>query len=351
MKRLAVVIAVITGLGILAGFVPARANMCDDIAAELNATDERIRDARGVVQSVTNTSAQGPLEQAEQLQRQAWDLFRTIDCGNPQQATILLAQVKQLTLQAREKALDASKTGRTAEQYQNSLRQRLEQASELIVRAREMLGGVSIAGHLSSLESASEALDHAWELYEGGQYRAALRLCSQVEQTARKVIDAASLDLRVAAQFEYQVELVRQGIERARNLLLSCHSEAAPGYLAQAQEALDQALQLQAQGGSQMALQALQNARKLAGQATRECRGGQPLQDRYERLRADADRLSAKAEPGDEVSGRFLATSYEQLKLAADYMAQNNSTSAAAALRAAELTLEQLKRHLRDSEL
>jgi hypothetical protein len=350
MKRTAIVVTLMVALGVVAGVVQVRADMCDDIATELNATDERIRDAREVVQSVTNTSAQGPLQQAEQLQLQAWELFRTINCNDPG-ATNLLAQVKQLTLQAREKAFEAAKAGRTAEQYQNSLRQRLEQASDLLVRAREVIGGVAIAGHLSSLESAREALDHAWEMYQGGQYRAALRLCSQVEETARRIIDAASLDLRSAAQFEHQADMVRDGIERAQQLLINCRSGEAPGYLSQAQEAFDQALQLHAQGGSQMALKALQNARKLASQATRECRGGQPMQDRYERLRDDADRLSAKAEPGDEVSGRFLATSYEQLKLAADYIAQKNTTSAAAALRAAELTLQQLKRHLRDSEL
>jgi hypothetical protein len=89
----------------------------------------------------------------------------------------------------------------------------------------------------------------------------------------------------------------------------------------------------------------------LANRAGEECGGSGTLEQRYERLRAQADRLAEQIERGDENAQRMLNTAREQLDLAHRHLNSGDVNGATAALRAAQLTLNQLQRHVGSGNL
>jgi tetratricopeptide (TPR) repeat protein len=218
--------------------------------------------------------------------------------------------------------------------------------------AREAISGGGPVGHRfgGMLETARNTLDRAWGLYRNGQYRAALKLVNQVEETLRKIIASARRDYQHEGQFERMTEFVRKGLDRVQGMLSGCDSEIARQLLDRAREAFRQATDLHAQGKPRMALRALQNARKLGEQAARECRGGHTLNSRYERLLSETDRLAEEVPTADDAGRRLIQMVYDQLKMAAEHLEAGKTASAAASLKAAELTLGQLRRHLADGD-
>ncbi len=317
----------------------------DRVRAELERTDQIIDHARELISQSEYAGARIILEAAVKIQSEAWQVFR--DATRPSD----LAIAKRLTLQAREQAQRAISSGHAAEDNVSALQSKLERVTEMLSQARNMAGGHGDARHRSVLDAASDLLDRAWEMYRDGQYRAALKLANQAEQTARKVVDAAQQQQQQLGQLDRQTQMIRDGLDRIEATLAECQSEVAEKLMEQAREAYRRAGQLRGENRLTAAIQSLKNARKLAEQATRECRGGQSLTQRYERLSAEADRLAEQVAPSDEQARKLLALVREQLDLAKGYLDSGDTKSATAAMRAAELTLGQLTRHLGQSDM
>lgn len=328
-------------------FVSAQTGMRDQdrIRAELERTDQIIDHARELISQSNYAGARIILEAAVKIQSEAWKVFR--DATRPSD----LAVAKRLTLQAREQAQRAVSSGHAAEDNASSLQNKLERTTEMLSQARSMAGGHGNSRHQSVLDAAADLLDRAWEMYRNGQYRAALKLVNQAEETARKVVSATQQQQQRLGQLDRQAEMIRGGLDRVEATLAGCQSEVAQKLMEQAREAHRLAIQLRGEDRFSAAIQSLKNARKLAEQAARECRGGQSLSQRYDRLTAEADRLTDQVLPSDEQARKLFDLIREQLDLAKDYLDSGDTKSATAAMRAAELTLGQLRRHLGQSDM
>ncbi|MFH1687900.1 MAG: hypothetical protein ABIE70_10330 [bacterium] len=344
MSKKLLLTATMIGLLALGTVALAQNSMSDGVRALLERTDQVIEQAQEVISASNTPVAANSLQTALDLQDRAWRHYRS----GPE-SSMELAAAKRLTLQALEIAQKAISKGRENNQSENSLLQKLEQTTTLVESAEELAGNHGSEVRSSVLESIRSTLNRAWEFYYNGQYRPALKLCNQVQQTARKVISSVNGGSRQQAQFERRSEFVMKDLERVQAAIADCNSERAPALLDQAWQSYTMATHLYDQGRFEAALKALPKARKLAEQAARECRGGQTIEGRLDRLTIEADRISEQVGASDEQGQKLLDLIQEQLKLAADYIEDGNTASATAALRGAELTLGQLKRHLKDS--
>ena len=310
------------------------------VEAELMRTDEILDRAGEAVRQTDATKARLAYEQAVRIQRGdngAWHQFRM---GQ----NYVLAY--QLTTQARERAQAAMAAARTTQQNENALLNRLERANQLMEQVREALGGTDNDGLRALYESARENLNQAWRFYRSQQLRASLKLANQVERAARKMLAVANHENRADATYQRRVENVRRYMEQAGEMMNGCDSESAARLMEQAREMFRRAQALAGEGNQEAALQALQNARQFAARAARECGGQERLEQRYEQLRVRADRISEQAEPGDDVVRSLLDRAYQQLDLARGYLDNDDYESALAALKAAQLALNEAQRQL-----
>jgi len=311
----------------------------DKVEAELMRTDEILERAGEAVRQTDATKARLAYEQAVQLQKGdngAWHQFRV--------GKNVLAY--QLTTQARERAQAAMAAARTTQQNENALLNRLERANQLMEQVRESLGGTDNEGLRALYGSARENLNQAWRFYRSQQFRASLKLANQVERAARKMLAVANQENRADATYERRVENVHRYMDQAGEMIGGCDSETAARLMEQAREAFRRAQALAGEGNQKAALKALQNARQFAARAARECGGQERLEQRYEQLRVRADRISEQAEPGNTVVRTLLDRAYQQLDLARGYLDNDEYESALAALKAAQLALNEAQRQL-----
>jgi len=342
--RFTVKICVLVVLGVIAlvGAVTAQGTSenydrpMDALRAELERTDQLIERAGEAVRASQAPAARLSLQAAVDLQAKAW---RAFDNEYPR-----LAQ--RLTMQARDKAKQAIAAGRMTEQSEHVVLNKLERVTELLERARETLADQSDGNYQTILQSATDNYNQAWEFYRSQQYRPAVMLANQAEKALLKLLRAVEGDQRGNLAYERRAEAARELLERARTLAADCGSDRASELVHQADQAYQQGRELADTGKSRAALSALQQARDLANQAIRECRGDEALANRYQRLKDEAERLAEILSPSDDQGQMYLEMTADQLKLAEEALADGRIESAAAALKAAELTLSQLKRYL-----
>lgn len=313
-----------------------RGDSDEALRTELERTDQLIERAKEAVQASQAPVAQLNLDAAISLQAQAWINFEN---ESPRLALTL-------TRQAREKAKRAIASGRMNEQSEQVVLTKLERTTEMLERARELLVDQSDSHYQSILQSAQDNLDKAWEFYRLGRYRAALMLTNQAEKALDKLIRTSSRDTRARRNFERRSEATRQLIDRVRSILTECNSPSAEQLVVHAHEAFERANNFAANDKFQPTIQALKQSRKMASQALRQCQGEDALVKRYERLKNEFERLSDNVTVSDDRGAKFLEMAAEQLRLADDALNNNRREAAAAALKATEMTLAQLKRYL-----
>jgi RNA binding exosome subunit len=308
----------------------------DALRAELERTDQLIEQAREAVQASQAPVAQMNLNAAIDFQTQAWNQFEK---NNLQIAL-------SLTRQASERAKKAIAAGRMSEQGEHVVQAKLERTNEMLERARELLVNQDDSHYRAILESARDNLDKAWEFYRSGQYRAALMLANQAEKALDKLIRTSDRDNRNQLNYERRVEAAQQSLERLRSAIADCESANAQQLAQHASEAFERANNFAATDKFQAAIQALQQSRKMANQALQECRGDDALVSRHEKLNNEIDRLAENVASSDDRGQKFLEMAAEQLRLAQEAFDNDRPETAAAALKACEMTLSQLKRHL-----
>ena len=334
---IAVVWTLAASVPILAqGYQGDRSSLIDALRTELERTDQLIDRAKDAVRASHAPVAQLNLKAAVDLQSKAW---RAFDNDYPRLA-------HRLTMQARDKAKRAIAAGRMIEQSEHVVLNKLERVNEMLERARELLAGRADAGYQAIFRSAQDSHSKAWEFYRSQQYRPAIKLADQAEKALRKLLRNIEGDVRGQMTFDRRAEAAEQLLQRTRTLAADCASVHASELVDQATTAWRRGRELADSGNYQAALRALHQARKLANQATRECRGEDGLRHRFERIKNEADRLDEAIAPSDGQARRFIRQTQEQLELAEEALDKGRTESAAAALKAAELTMNQLKRYL-----
>jgi len=324
-------------IGLLATSGLAQTNaQVGKVRTELERTDEVIERANDAVRSSNTPMAAPPLQKAIKLQKDAWVGFRG------QNYTLAY----RLTMEARDLAKKAIVRSRLTEQGETVVLRKLERAAELLERAKEAMPP-GPDGRLQTIyESAKNNLNRAWEFYRIQQYRAALKLANQVINAGQDILNAANRQIRRYAEFERRSEAVAELIAKTREKIAECGSDDALRLVEQARKMYQLSQEPASEGKYAAALRNLQQARKMAMEASKMCNGVGALSRRHERIKNEADRLAEKISPDNGAAKRLLNQVYEQLQLAEDFINRQQTEAAAAALKAAHLTLNQLKKHL-----
>jgi uncharacterized protein YfcZ (UPF0381/DUF406 family) len=201
-------------------------------------------------------------------------------------------------------------------------------------------------------ESARRNLTQAWEFYRNGQYRPAVKLAAQVEKTARRLIEISNRQQSQRTNFERRLISAKEFIDRIEIEVAGCNSVAASSLIDQAKTSLGMANDLADKGRFEAAVKQLQQARKLASEAADLCGSGsaRDMSSALQRLKSEADLIREEIPRDDETAKRLMEQVFSQLENARQFIANQDSQAAAASLRAAQITLRQLRRYLNNGE-
>lgn len=308
---------------------------------ELERTDELIRRAEEAVRSSNSPSGKLALEQAKRIQGQAWSAFRD---GNYDLAILLTPKARELA----QRAIGAS---RSTEENEDIVLRKLERTTEQMQRLRENLPP-DMPQHLMSLFDATRLnLERAWEFFRAHRYRPAVKLCTQVEKAIHKLLNTIRQDDRRANDFGRRAEKVRELLDRLSERIGDCNNENSASLFDNARKAFQHARELAMQGRMEGARAALHKANQLATKAVESCRGVDGITERLERIKNNADRMRDAISSGDQTAQHLLIQVYRQLELTREHIDSGQHEAAAASLKAAELTLRQLKRYLENGGL
>jgi len=308
----------------------------DKVRTELERTDEVIERAKEAVRSTNAPVAGLALQKAIELQKGAREWFRHRQ----------LSAAYDQTIKAREQAKSALVRCRLTEQGETVVMRKLERAAELLERAKEAMPPGPDGRLRAIYESAKNNLNRAWEFYRIQRYRAALKLANQVINAGQDILNAANRQIRRHAEFERRSEAVAELIAKAREKVVECGSDDALRLVEQAHKMYQLSQEPASEGKYAAALRNLQQARKMAMEASKICNGVGALSRRHDRMKNETDRLAEKVSPDDDTAKRLLNQVYEQLQLAENFINRQQTEAAAAALKAAHLTLNQLKKRL-----
>jgi len=316
-------------------------DLADKLETELARTDEIIERANEIVQTSNSSTARLALEYAIKLQNNSKGEFRM---GQGHYKNSL-----ELTIRARVRAQEAINAARHTSQSESVTLRKLEKAEELLDRVNQALTenpDNSVAG---VYRSARDNLDKAWELYRSNQMQGSLKLADQVERTLLKLIKMANQLNNDAKNYDHRSEILREALERAAELTNECDSENALRLLEQAREKYLNAESMASETKYQAALKNLQLAREFTSRATSLCQNTEALERRYQHLKEQTDQLAEQIGRGRESANNLLNQIRKQLELTRQNLDENNSESATAAIKAAQLSYDQLKRTLENS--
>lgn len=321
-----------------------RLSQTERLRTELEQTDEWIKRAEEAVQSSNSPTGKLALEKAKQLQELAWTSFHKRSRAGYEAAAMFTKQARELA----QRAIGAS---RLTEENEDIILRKLERTTEQMQRLREHLPP-DMPVHVKSLFNAARLnLERAWEFFRAHRFRPAVKLCTQVEKTVHKLLNMVRQDDRQSNDFDRRAEKVRELLERLGERIGDCENENAAALFDNARKAFQHARELAMQGRIKGARAALHKANQLATMAAESCRGVEGIAGRMERIKNNADRMRDAIQPGDETAQRLLNQVYRQLELTKEHIESGQHEAAAASLKAAELTLRQLKRHLENGGL
>ncbi|UCC43938.1 MAG: hypothetical protein JSU65_12625 [Candidatus Zixiibacteriota bacterium] len=308
----------------------------DRTRTELERTDQILERAREAVYASPTPNGEAAMGQATRLREASWESFTAHMYG----------QAMEQTKAARQYAEQAIAAGRSAEENGEMVQRRLEHAAGLLERVRENAPDDIPHQFRALWRTAEESLQRARQFYNEGQYRPALKLSNQAEKAARKIAEAFQGRDYEQKRFQRRFEEVDNLIVNTREIVAGCGSDKAAEMLQQSIRLMNQAGELDAKGQIKGAREMLQKAFQMANRAAGECRGKGEFLDRLERVQAAYEALVDKVEPDDTEGQELLAQISEQLDLASQAYESGDLDAANAALRAAWLTIRQLRLYL-----
>jgi|GEM_PF-707700 len=313
------------------------------LQSELEQTDDLIARASNKARTSSNPISQKLAAQAGELQKEAWVSFslRT-------ESGFRLA--RQFTAQAHETAQSSLGNSPKGERLDDFVLRRLERIQELVDRTEAEIGQDSAHGRFELYQSARSDLERAWVLYRNHEFRPALRLSEQAERACEKVLRGENNRVSEKRQFEHLSQRVQGAIDQTRRSASDCiDSQETLELLEEAGRAHEKARERSANGRPLLALRELHRSRELAGMAEQACHGSEGLLKYYDKLRAEAkilaSRINEKRGPRKDKTAKFLRQGLDQLDLAKGFIDNHRPKAAAAALRAAQLSLRQVEHH------
>ncbi len=308
----------------------------EKLRAEMDRTAEIIQMAAETIRASNSREAKLLLQKAIEVHESSWNDYR-------QKRFQVAAEKTKLARGLAQKAIGVA---RTTDENRDTVLRKLEHTKQLLERVRESGPHNAPAALRSLYENARDNLRRAWEFYNAGDYRPAVKLCNQVEAALRKLMETLQRQDRQSDFLDRRMEQIRAQLERIQAVVTECASEGATELLAQAKQSLRQAHQFYGNGNMEAARASIQKATRLANRAAEECRGKGQFEKIHQRLVNQADHLAEQILPGDDRGWKLLNQVREQLTIAREAADKGNVDAATAALRATEMTLKQLQKHL-----
>jgi len=265
----------------------ARAQHGDSIRQYIERTEELLLWAQGLVADTESGPARRVLGQAADLHRRSKGM---LERG-------MMMESLAVARRARDAMWHAVRVARESMGLEERIRIRAErfrdQHGSLLERARDSHNQPA----LDFLERARQQADRARDIYRQGDFKLSWKLLEQagdlMHRAARLLADGGGPE-----RLERELERVRQAIDQTRERLGNDATENQHRMLAEAEEALQRALNAEDQGQPGRALQMLNLAGNLARRAGQEA-GGAPDDDA---VRRQLERFDERAERiGDRV--------------------------------------------------
>lgn len=314
------------------------------LQSALEQTDQILEQAIDAVRASGSPTGKMYLEQAQILQRNAWNSFRENSPMGYQRA-------KMQTEKAREMAKKAVAISRSTDENNDSVLRKLEQLKDMIERSREMHRDHMSGPRRTLYESARNNLKLAWEFYRQGRFRAAAKLCGQVEKTARSLLNSGNMDNRQKSYYEHHAENFEISYEKYKDLIAECNQQQSKNIYKQAQQRYQEANQLAKNRSFQPALRNLNQAKRLIQKAVDRCSSLNYLNIRYEKILSETNRIKENINLSNHLLTKQLDQVYTQLKNARGFIENSQSDPATAALKAAQLTLRKIQQQIENSLL
>lgn len=312
------------------------ADQIANIRQELERTDQIIHQANEYLSQNNSPKAQLAYETAVKIQDKAWEYFNQDTYAGYREALFL-------TRQAIDKAKYAYVNGSYSEQNNDIIQRKIEMTKELYLQAKNETSFTNNQRIKTILDLAEDNLQKAFEFYRNGQNRPALKLCNQVESSLKKIINVANRYQFNLANYDKNEEMVQQALENAAEIISECSSDKAAQLFEQAQINYNLAQQFSNQDNPAAALKTLQKSFNHINQALRLCNGNQYLQTRIDNIKTETDQINDNNKITDETAQKLLEQIYIQLDLANEFLSKEQFDMAAASVRAAGLSLRQLK--------
>jgi hypothetical protein len=337
---------------VLWGFAagPESGQISDRVADELDRTDQVIEKAKQAVAESGSERGKALLENAVRLQEKARDQFQRR----------MLRQAERLTMQAREKAIEAIASTRSQEENEDAVRRQLERTDEILANIREKIGERMGPGMMHGpggdgfpmWESLLKRQEMAWQHFHEHRLRPALKLTLQVrEQVARFAEQARRFRHgRMGMDADQALERVKEFLERARDPIMQSDQQKNIELFNRAERRFAQAEQAMKAGQTSVAQEHLRVCRELL---TRALAGiekvGDPEQVRQliDQARARWEQLEAPViESGDRAAEGLHRRAREQLQQAESLLKEEKVVQALTRVRAAVEMLDRIEEEL-----
>ncbi len=308
----------------------------------LEQTDQILEQALEAVRASGSPTTKMYFEQAQNLQRNAWNSFRENTQSGYQRA-------KMQTEQAREMAQKAVATYRSTDENNDSVLRKLEQLKESLEQTRGMNGNTMSGPRRALYESAQNNLRLAWEFYRQGQFRASIKLCEQVENITKSLLNYSNTDNRQKLYYEHNAENFEAVYGKYKELIAECNLQQSKTIFEQAEQRYQQANQLAQDGSYQPAVKNLNQAKRLIQKAIDRCSGINNFEIKFEKILSEANRIKENLNLSDEIISKQLEQVYVQLENARSFIDNSQNNRATVALKAAQLTLRKIKQQIEKS--
>lgn len=316
----------------------ARAQGPDDaerVRYALEATDEVIMKAREAVQESRSQKGRVKLEEAEALQKKAWEYYGL--------ATKRDMSMK-LTLQAREEAYSAIGFARLETQTEERMGRYVEETKERMAKVREMImeGEIRAERSMKLLDEARNLLEKSRLNAQQLRYQLAMKLAEgarqrviQAEQEVRRLRTLKEMTERRLALMERLVERTRERVRDARN-------ERAGRQLRIAEEQLSKTRQLLGDGRYRASRLMIEKCEKTFRSLIRQLPAGvhadpeRMLHEAYRLLERAEEMIAAEGEPAAiRTRMELLERARSMLGLAEEDIARDQAEQAGPRIREA----------------
>lgn len=322
---------------VVAGSLNAQStnNTMQGFPAEYERTQQIIEQAQNIISQSASNKGSELLKFAKELQNKAKEM------GNQRRNHLAM----ELTLQAREKARAAILVNQQSEQNQNLVQRQLKKTDDLISGVRSRTANQASESMLRIFDAARDNQRRAWEFYDNGEYRLALRLSHQAEKIIRKLIDQVQSGQSNQQRLKIQIQQFERKMEQVRELVSGCNSERAKKFMRKSKDSFDESKKFARNGQFKRAENRLKAAKKMLKQAESACSDTAALEKHIARLENRLQRLlGVEDTDSDGNINRLLSSARNHLKNAEKFCSNGDLENCAASIKAAQMNIRKAEK-------